>query len=129
MIDIRAIALSVLAALLFASANILTKRSLGPGCAHAMVWVSALAIGGFFCFRFACKQHGLGITSAVVDSLITLVTVGWALFVLRERLTTLQHIGLAFVVVGLMLVNGPWSLHGEVGQPPPATRNAPSQQK
>jgi drug/metabolite transporter (DMT)-like permease len=41
------------------------------------------------------------------DSLITLVTVGWALFVLRERLTTLQHVGLALVVVSLVLVNGP----------------------
>jgi drug/metabolite transporter (DMT)-like permease len=35
------------------------------------------------------------------------VTVGWALFVLRERLTTLQHVGLALVVVSLVLVNGP----------------------
>jgi drug/metabolite transporter (DMT)-like permease len=126
MIDLRAIAVSVVAALLFASANILTKRSLGPGCAHMMVWVSALAVGGFVCFRFACKEHGLGITSAVVDSLITLVTVGWAVFVLRERLTTLQHTGLAFIVVGLVLVHGPWSGCGSDGESPASIGDAPS---
>ncbi len=120
MIDLRAIAVSVVAALLFASANILTKRSLGPGCAHVMVWVSVLAVGGFVCFRLACKEHGLGITSAVVDSLITLVTVGWAVLVLRERLTTLQHTGLAFVVVGLVLVHGPWSGYGSCGESAPS---------
>ena len=129
MIDLRAFALSVVAALLFAGANILTKRSLGPGCAHVMVWVSVLAVGGFVCFRFACKEYGLGITSAVVDSLITLVTVGWALFVLRERLTTLQHVGLALVVVGLVLVHGPWSGHGVDGGSPPSTGDTNSPRK
>lgn len=104
--DWRTAALALVAATWFAGANVLTKQSLAPGQGHRMAWVSLLAIGAFFGFRSACQACGLGVTSAVVDSLVTLGTVGWAVFVLREDLTKAQCVGLALILAGLTLVHG-----------------------
>jgi drug/metabolite transporter (DMT)-like permease len=90
-------------------ANILTEKSLEPGRFHYMGYVSVLAVVAFFGFRWACLQFGLGVASGVVDSLLTLLTLAYAVFVLGEDLTRIQYAGLAFILVGLFLVKGPLS--------------------
>ena len=74
-----------------------------------MVYVSVLAVLAFLGFRWACKEFGLGVASGVVDSLLTLLTVAYAVFILKDRLSGSQYAGLVLILVGLLLVKGPWS--------------------
>lgn len=127
--DIRAVVLSVVVALFFVGANVLTKRSCAPGEGHLMVWVSLLAISAFFGFRLVCQTYGLGLTSAVIDSVLTLLTVAWAVFILRERYSTVQYVGLILLLVGLLLVNGPWSGGGAEAESPEETPESVSAPK
>lgn len=107
--DARALFFCVVIAMTYVIANILTERSLQPGKVHYMGYVSIIAVLAFFGFRWACQQFGLGVASGIVDSLLTLLTIGYAVFVLKEGLTAVQYAGLAFILVGLLLVKGPWS--------------------
>ena len=107
--DRRAVCFSALVASMYVLANVLTERSLQVGKFHLMGYVAILAVAGFFGFRFCCREFGLGVASVVVDSLLTLLTVGYAIFVLKERLSPVQYAGVFLLLVGLILVKGPWS--------------------
>jgi drug/metabolite transporter (DMT)-like permease len=107
--DGRAIVFSVVVAMLYVAANVLTEKSLEPGKTHLMGVVFLLAIVAFLGFRWCCQQFGLAIASTVVDSLLTLLTVGYAVFILKDRLTSIQYVGIVLMIVGLLLVKGPWS--------------------
>ncbi|MFN9720692.1 MAG: hypothetical protein ACK58L_18495 [Planctomycetota bacterium] len=107
--DPRPLFFSIVVAFVFVTANVLTEKSLEPG----KTWVFALACGlacvALLGFRWCCQQFGLAIASAVVDSLLTLLTVGYAVLILRERLSSIQYAGLALLLLGILLVKGPWS--------------------
>jgi multidrug transporter EmrE-like cation transporter len=107
--DARAILLSVAVALLYVLANVLTEKSLEEGKSHYMGYVSLVAVIAFWGFRWTCQHFGLAVASAVVDSLLTLLTVAYAIFVLKDSLSTIQYVGVFFLLIGLLLVKGPWS--------------------
>ena len=127
--DFRAIIFSVAVALIYVLANVLTERSLAPGKAHLMAWVSALAVVAFFGFRFVCQHYGLAVASVVVDSLLTLLTVAYAVFVLKDRLSTVQYVGVFLLLAGLFLVKGPWSGGSSEAQPAKNDAGQVSEQK
>ena len=111
--DGRAILFSVVVAMLYVAANVLTEKSLEPGKTHLMGYVFLLAVVAFIGFRWCCQQFGLAIASTVVDSLLTLLTVGYAVFILKDRLTSIQYVGIVLMIAGLLLVKGPWSGEAE----------------
>ena len=102
--DLKAFVLSAGVAGLYVLANVLTQKSLEPGKSWLMALVSLLAISAFFAFRFMVKSFGLAVASGVVDSLLTLLTIAFAVFVLRESLSVKQYAGLSCLLVGLYLV-------------------------
>jgi drug/metabolite transporter (DMT)-like permease len=114
--DSRAIFLSVCVAGLYVFANVLTEKSLTPGKEHYMAYVCVIAVVAFLGFRWCCQQFGLGVASAVVDSLLTLLTVAYAIIILKDRLTAIQYVGVLLLLLGLLLVKGPWS--GTVAETP-----------
>jgi transporter family protein len=91
-------------AALYVAANVLTQKSLEPGKAWLMGVVSVLAVAAFFAFRFICQRFGLAVSSGVVDSLLTILTLAIAVFVLKEELTVRQYCGLGVLLLGLYLV-------------------------
>jgi len=107
--DMRAVCFSALVASMYVLANVLTERSLQVGKSHLMGYVAVLAVAAFFGFRWCCREFGLGIASAVVDSLLTLLTVAYAIIVLKDRLSPVQYVGVFLLLLGLILVKGPWS--------------------
>jgi drug/metabolite transporter (DMT)-like permease len=88
---------------------VLSEKSLEPGRTHYLGYVFLLACVAFLGFHWCCQQFGLAIASAVVDSLLTLLTVAYAIFVLKERLNAIQYAGITLLLVGILLVNGPFS--------------------
>lgn len=102
--DVKALAFSAAIALLFVTANVLTKKSLEVGCEWLTVVVSGLAIVGFAAFRILCRHYGLAVASGVVDAMLTILTILVALVVFRESLSIRQCIGIAVLLVGLQLV-------------------------
>jgi drug/metabolite transporter (DMT)-like permease len=100
----RAIILSVAVAVVFVAANVLTEKSLEPGRAHIMVWVWLLACLGFGAQRWCYQAFGLSVAAAVIDSLLTLLTVGYGIFILKDRLTPMQYIGITLMLIGIFLV-------------------------
>jgi len=96
-------------ACLFVIANILTERSLSAGKGWLMFFVFVAACAAFIGFRWCCRHYGLAIASSVVDSFLTLGTVGYAFVVLGESLSRSQCCGIAFLLAGLLLVNWPYA--------------------
>ena len=91
-------------AVIFALCNIGTELSLKPNKTWLMYLVSAGAVFGYWVFRRVCQHHGLAISGGMVDSLLTVITISVAIFVLKEELLVKQYVGLGFLVVGLFLI-------------------------
>ena len=102
--DLKALTFSAGVALLFVTANVLTKKSLDTGWGWLTIVVSVIAIAAFASFRILCKSYGLAVASGVVDALLTIFTILIALIVFKESLNVKQYIGLALLIVGLQLV-------------------------
>jgi drug/metabolite transporter (DMT)-like permease len=106
--DGRALFFTTAVALLMVAANVFTERSLQPGKGYLMALVFLAACLGFWGFRYCCQAFGLTVASSVVDTLLTLLTVGYGVFILQEKLGTVQYAGIALLLVGLFLVKGPF---------------------
>ncbi len=95
---------AILTASVFVLCNTGTKISLDPGREWVMYPVYFGAAFAFWLFRKVCIEHGLAVSSGVVDSLITLVSIAIGIFFFHESLHTRQYVGLGVLLVGLYLV-------------------------
>ena len=121
--DGKALFFTTFVALLMVAANVFTERSLHPGKGHLMAVVFLAACAGFWGFRYCCQAFGLTVASSVVDTLLTLLTVGYGVFVLQEKLGAVQYAGIVLLLVGLFLVKGPF------GGKEPTKESAPQTQE
>jgi len=103
----RSLFASSAVACLFVIANVLTERSLAAGRGWVMLVVCFTACVAFLGFRWCCSHYGLAVASSVVDSVLTIMTVGYAFIVLGERLSAAQCCGVVLLLAGLLLVNWP----------------------
>jgi small multidrug resistance pump len=66
--------------------------------------VLAFAFAGFF-FARSLQYEGMAITNIIWMALSTLCITSIGYFLFKETITTLQFIGIATIVVGLILIN------------------------
>jgi len=72
----------------------------------AFLWLTIIsfALAGFF-FARSLQYEGMAITNIIWMALSTLLITSVGYFFFKETITTLQFIGIATVVIGLVLIN------------------------
>lgn len=95
---------SLLCAGLLIICNVLTKLSLSDGKSWLMIPVYVGAAAAYWVFRKVADLTGLTRGEATIGSLITLLTVGIGVFVLRESISVKQAIGLVLIGIGILLL-------------------------
>jgi len=72
--------------------------------AYVVLTVASFALAGFF-FARSLQYEGMAITNIIWMALSTLCITSVGYFFFRETITTLQFVGIATIVTGLVLVN------------------------